>query len=98
MSDYGTQAIANFHVLVEFADWVTHDDIVTDLAQSSLHRFHDYQPNVAHSREGRTELRFTVGAPDLWTSALTAMAIVRQSGYEPSAVHVAAPLEPTRVA
>ena len=98
MPDHGPQAIANFHVLVEFADWVTDDDLVTDLAQSSLHRLHDYQPNVVRSRDGRTQLRFTVDGPDLWTSTLTAMAIVRQSGYEPSAVHVAAPLEPKRVA
>ena len=87
-----------FRVLVEFADWVTDDDIVSDLERSSLHRFHDYQPRVARSLHGRTELALTVDGPDLWTSALTVMALVRQSGFEPSALHVAAPLASTRVA
>ncbi len=87
-----------FLVLVEFADWVTDEDILTDLTQSTMHRFHDYQPSVLHRRDGRTELSLTVISPDLWTSALTAMALVRQCGYEPSAVHVAASLADQQVA
>jgi hypothetical protein len=97
MPDFARR-VAVFRVLVEFAEWVTNDDIVTDLEQSSLHRFHDYEPSVARSLHGRTELTLTVDGPDLWTSALTVMALVRQSGFEPSALHVAAPLESTQVA
>ena len=97
MPDHVRQPIV-FRVLVEFAEWVTDEDIVTDLARSSLHRFHDYQPIVACSLDGRTELTLTVDGPDLWTSALTVMALVRQSGFEPCAVHVAAPFKSKRVA
>jgi hypothetical protein len=33
-------------------------------------------------------LHLTVPGPDVWTSLLTAMAVIRQSGYAPIAVHV----------
>ena len=33
-------------------------------------------------------MHLTVPGPDVWTSLLTAMAVIRQSGYAPIAVHV----------
>ena len=38
--------------------------------------------------KGQIELHLTVPGPDVWTSLLTAMTVIRQSGYAPIAVHV----------
>jgi hypothetical protein len=77
-----------YHVLVEFEEWVTEEDLVIDLDQNPLHRLHRHSPSVTHGHNGYTALTFTVAGPDVWTSTLMAMALVRQAGYEPRAVHV----------
>ena len=38
--------------------------------------------------EGQLELHLAVPGPDVWTSLLTAMSLIRQSGYAPIAVLV----------
>jgi len=80
----------HFQVLLEFEDWVTDEDLLTDLDQNPRHQLHHHRPSVTRSSDGRTELTLIVPGPDVWTSTLTAMALVRQAGYAPSAVHVAA--------
>lgn len=62
---------------------------MTDL-QSPQHRMHQHLPSVSHASDGRTHLTLTVASVDVWSCTLTAMALIRQSGYEPTAVHVAA--------
>ena len=43
---------------------------------------------MAIKTKGQLELHLTVPGPDVWTSLLTAMAVIRQSGYTPIAVHI----------
>jgi hypothetical protein len=43
---------------------------------------------VTINTKGQLELHLTVPGPDVWTSLLTAMAVIRQSGYAPIAVLV----------
>ena len=45
-------------------------------------------PRWAINTKGQLELHLTVPGPDVWTSLLTAMAVIRQSGYTPIAVHI----------
>ena len=75
-------------VRVEFDHLVTRDDFVEDLAGNSRHRLLDFLPQVTTNLDGRIELRLNVPGLDVWASVLTAMSVVRQSGYEPVAVHV----------
>jgi hypothetical protein len=43
---------------------------------------------VTLNTKGQVELYLTVPGPDVWTSLLTAMTVIRQSGYQPIAIHV----------
>jgi hypothetical protein len=79
----------DYQVLVEFEEWLSEEDLVTDLDQNPLHRLHHHRPSVTHGQDGHTQLSLTVAGPDVWTSTLRAMVLVRQAGYEPRAVHVA---------
>ena len=77
-----------YEVRAEFDHFVIRDDFVADLAGNSGHRFLEFQPQVATNTKGQLELHLTVPGPDVWTSLLTAMTVIRQSGYAPIAVHV----------
>jgi hypothetical protein len=85
--DDGAQPVTH-EVVLELAGWVAEDDLSTDLEQSPQHRLHDYTPTVTLGRDGRTTLTLTIAGSDLWTCTLTAMAVIRQAGYEPTSVHV----------
>jgi hypothetical protein len=77
-----------YEVRAEFDHLVIRDDFVADLAGNSSHRLHELQPQLSLNPKGQLELHLTVPGPDVWTSLLTAMAVIRQSGYLPIAVHV----------
>jgi hypothetical protein len=75
-------------VVVELADWVTDDDLRLDLEQNPQHQLHDHRADVTRRADGRAELTLVVDGSDVWTCTLFAMALLRQSGYEPRALQV----------
>ena len=77
-----------YEVRAEFDHLVTRDDFVADFAGNTSHRLLEFQPQMTINTKGRLELHLIVPGPDVWTSILTAMAVIRQSGYAPIAVHV----------
>ena len=79
---------SRYQVRAEFDQLVIRDDFVADLAGNSTHRLLEFQPQVTINTKGQLELHLTVPGPDVWTSLLTAMSLMRQSGYAPIAVHV----------
>jgi hypothetical protein len=77
-----------YEVRAEFDHVVIRDDFVADIAGNPGHRLLQFQPQVTINTKGQLELHLTVPGPDVWTSLLTAMAVIRQSGYAPVAVLV----------
>jgi hypothetical protein len=84
----GIPPTSGYEVRVEFDHLVIGDDFVADIAGNPGHRLLEFQPQVTINTEGQLELHLTVPGPDVWTSLLTAMTVIRQSGYAPIAVHV----------
>ncbi|HJQ86942.1 MAG TPA: hypothetical protein VJ820_05710 [Propionibacteriaceae bacterium] len=84
----GMAPACRYEVRAEFDHLVISDDFLADLAGNTSHRLHEFQPQLTINPEGQLELHLTVPGPDVWTSLLTAMAVIRQSGYAPIAVHV----------
>jgi len=84
----GMPPASGYEVRAEFDHLVTRDDFVTDFAGDTSHRLLEFLPQMSINIKGRLELHLTVPGPDVWTSVLTAMAVIRQSGYAPIAVHV----------
>ncbi len=77
-----------FSVRVEFAHYIAGDDVLVDISGNPGHRLFDFLPQVTTNAAGRAEIELTVPGTDVWTSVLTAMTVIRQSGYDPAAVHV----------
>ena len=77
-----------YEVRAKFDQFVICDDFVADFAGNPGHRLLEFQPHVTINTRGQVELHLTVPGPDVWTSLLTAMAVIRQSGYAPIAVLV----------
>jgi hypothetical protein len=77
-----------YEVRAKFDQFVICDDFVADLSGNSNHRLLEFQPQLTINTKGQLELHLTVPGPDVWTSLLTAMTVIRQSGYAPIAVHV----------
>ena len=75
-----------YEVRARFDHLVVRDDFVTDLDGNSNHRLLEFQPQLTINTKGQLELHLTVPGPDVWTSLLTAMTVIRQSGYAPIAV------------
>ena len=84
----GMPPACEYEVRAEFDHFVIRDDFVADLAGNSGHRFLEFQPQVTTNTKGQLEMHLTVPGPDIWTSLLTAMTVIRQAGYTPIAVHV----------
>ena len=84
----GMPPASGYEVRAKFDHLVIRDDFVADIAGNPGHRLLEFQPQVTINTEGQLELHLTVPGPDVWTSLLTAMAVIRQSGYAPIAVHV----------
>jgi hypothetical protein len=83
----GMPPARGYRVRAQFDQFVIRADFVADLAGNSGHRLFDFHPQVTINTKGQVELHLTVPGPDVWTSLLTAMAVIRQSGYAPIAVH-----------
>lgn len=79
---------ALFDVHVELGDTVSDEELRHDLAADPFHWLHEYRPRVAQSAAGRVTVTLTIPGLDLWTTALTTMAVLRQSGYDLHALHV----------
>ena len=77
-----------FSVRVELDHYVAGDDVLFDISGNPGHRLFDFLPRVSTNAAGRAEIELTVPGADVWTSILTAMTVIRQSGYDPAAVHV----------
>jgi hypothetical protein len=84
----GMPPTSGYEVRAEFDHLVIRDDFVADLAGNTSHRLFEFQPQVTINTKGQLELHLTVPGSDVWTSLLTAMTVIRQSGYAPIAVHV----------
>jgi hypothetical protein len=84
----GMPPASGYEVRAEFDQLVIRDDFVADMAGNSSHRLLEFQPQLTVNTKGQLELHLTVPGPDVWTSLLTAMTVIRQSGYAPIAVHV----------
>lgn len=48
----------------------------------------ELDPRVGTTAQGRAAVDLEVAGPDVWTSALTAMAVLRQLGFDLLALHV----------
>ena len=84
----GMPPVCGYEVRAKFDQRVIRDDFVADLAGNSAHRLLEFQPQMIINAKGQLELHLTVPGPDVWTSLLTAMTVIRQSGYAPIAVLV----------
>jgi hypothetical protein len=84
----GMPPARGYQVRPKFDQFVIPDDFITDLSGNSDHRLLEFQPQVTINTKGQLELHLTVPGSDVWTSLLTAMTVIRQSGYAPIAVHV----------
>jgi hypothetical protein len=91
----GMPPACRYEVRAEFDHLVIRDDFIADLAGNTSHRLLEVQPQMTINTKGQIELHLTVPGPDVWTSLLTAMTVIRQSGYAPIAVHVRDNPEPT---
>lgn len=84
----GMPPVCGYKVRAEFDKLVMRDDFIADLAGNTSHRLLEFQPQTTINTKGRLELHLIVPGPDVWTSLLTAMTVIRQSGYAPIAVQV----------
>jgi hypothetical protein len=75
-------------VRVEFDQRVADEDLLVDLSGNPRHKLFDFLPHISTNQAGRAEIELTIPGADVWTSILTAMTVIRQSGYDPAAVHV----------
>jgi hypothetical protein len=69
-------------VRVELSDRISDDEVRGDLAADPAHWLLEFSPAVAATSTGRVSVGLTIPGPDLWTAALTAMAVLRRSGYD----------------
>ena len=82
----GMPPARGYEVRAKFDQLVILDDFVADLAGNTSHRLLEFQPQMTINTDGQLELYLAVPGPDVWTSLLTAMSVIRQSGYAPIAV------------
>jgi hypothetical protein len=79
-----------YQIRVELDERFEPDDVRLDLRTNKLHPLHDHDLHIAVSHCGGAVLGLSFTAVDLWSAILTTMALVRQSGYVPTAVEAAA--------
>jgi hypothetical protein len=84
----GMPPACKYEVRAKFDQFAIREDFVADLAGNTSHRLLEFQPQVTINTKGQLELHLAVPGPDVWTSLLTAMAVIRQSGYAPIAILV----------
>ena len=59
-----------------------------ELAPDVAGRLRELDPHVRSTGRGRAAVDLEVPGPDVWTSALTAMAVLRQLDFDLLALHV----------
>jgi len=84
----GAPELRTFAVRVVFDDLVTDADLCLDLHQNTHHQLLDFEPAVSMTSEAQAEVSLSVPGSDVWSSLLTVMVVIHQSGYHPAAVHV----------
>lgn len=75
-------------VRVELDGPVSGDEVHADLTEDPAHQLSAFRPQITTAPSGHPEVGLVVPGPDVWTSVLTAMALLRQSGYDLHALHV----------
>jgi hypothetical protein len=80
----GMPPARGYEVRAKFDQFVILDDFVADLAGNTSHRLLEFQPQMTINTDGQLELYLAVPGPDVWTSLLTAMSVIRQSATRPS--------------
>lgn len=85
----GVPELHRFAVRIVFDDVVSGEELCVDLEQRSGHQLGVYQPTVSTTSDGLIEVSLSVPGSDVWSSLLTVMAVIHQSGYHPAAVQVA---------
>jgi hypothetical protein len=75
-----------YHIRVELDERFEPDDVRLDLRTNELHPLHKHDLHIAVSHCGGAVLGLSFTAVDLWSAILATMALVRQSGYVPTAV------------
>lgn len=84
----GPVPVGLFQVRVELDGTITDEELRHDLDADPFHWLLELQPRLARSSSGRVTLDLTIPGSDLWSTALTTMAVLRQSGYGMHALHV----------
>lgn len=77
-----------YAVRVELADVITEEELRHDLDANPFHWLLEFKPRLAKSPSGRVTVDLTIAGPDVWTTTLTTMAVLRQSGYGMHALQV----------
>jgi hypothetical protein len=75
-----------YQIRVELDERFEPDDVRLDLRTNKLHPLHKHDLHIAVNHCGSAVLALSFTAVDLWSAILTTMALVRQSGYVPTAV------------
>ena len=75
-----------YEIKVELDERFEPDDVRLDLRTNRLHPLHKHDLYITISPCGGAVLALNLTAADLWSAILTTMALVRHSGYVPSAV------------
>jgi len=66
------------------------DEVSDDVCTGQQHPLQEHEVQIATNPHGRAVLILTFTAVDLWTAVLNGMALVRQSGYVPTAIQASA--------
>jgi len=77
-----------YAVRVELADVITVEELRHDLDANPSHWLLEFRPRLAEAASGRVTLDLTIAGPDVWTTLLTTMAVLRQAGYDMHALQV----------
>ena len=80
-SDSLTLPAGLYAVRVELADVITDEELRADLDADPFHWLLRFSPQLSQAASGRMTIDLTVPGPDVWTTTLTTMAALRQSGY-----------------
>lgn len=77
-----------FEVRIELGDAITDEEVRHDLEADPFHWLLEFKPRLTHASSGRVVLDLMIPGPDVWTTALTTMAVLQQSSYGMHALHV----------
>jgi len=80
--------LAVHEVGVELKDTISVEELRHDLDADPFNWLLELKPRIAHATSGRVRLDLTIPGSDVWTTALTTMAVLRQSGYAMHALHI----------